>query len=112
MGDYDPRMDPDYNWDDPEITEEKLEALKMERQVMSMDFKQQTMNIIQEAGPQAALRIVALSRSSHNDNVALSASKYLIDLIRDPEGEASGILEDLVSGLVKDAEKIANGHIV
>ena len=54
--DYDPTTDPDYDWSDPEVTADKLEALKLERQVLDIDYKKQALNILEAAAPAAASR--------------------------------------------------------
>ena len=108
---FDPREDPDYNWDDPEITEEALEALKMEREVLDVDYKTQALRILQESAPGAALGMVALARGGSNENVRMNAQKYILDFVRDPDTAAGGqLLEDLIGDLVVNAEKLANGR--
>jgi hypothetical protein len=110
-GEYDPKQDPDYDWSDPEITDEKLEALKQERQVMDIDFEEQARRIMREALPGAALGVVALSRNAQNDNVKFNAQKYIMEYFKDGNGDSGGLLEDLVGDLVKNAEKLANGSV-
>jgi hypothetical protein len=108
--DYDPIKDPDYNWDDPEITEAKLEALKMERAVMDIDYTQQVKDMLTQAAPGAALGIISMANSATNENIKFNAQKYIVDRLLDPDAEAgAGLLESLLGDLVKDAEALANG---
>ena len=108
--DYD-ESNEDENFDDPEVTEDALDAVfRQERAVMGLDFREQTMKLIEEAGPRAANSIIDLAFNGTNENTRLNAAKYLVDLVKDPEAQgAGGIIEKLMGDLVKDAEQLANG---
>lgn len=96
-----------------EISQEALDALKMERQVLEISHAEQVRNLLLEAAPSAALQIVALSQGAMNENIKFNAAKYLVDNVLDPNSETGkGLLEDIMGGLIKDAEALANGRNV
>jgi hypothetical protein len=107
-------FDDDEDFDDPDVTEDALDAaFRQEREVMGLDFREQTLKLLEEAAPRAAQSIVNLAFNGANENTRLNAAKYVVDLTRDPESDAGkGILEKALEGLVKDAEQLANGKAV
>lgn len=101
---YDPE---DPRWD----SDAALENLRMERSVRTdLNNEQLTRQILEEAGPQAAMSIIHLALHATNENTRLNASKYVTDnLINEGAASTKAKWEDLVGEAVSEAEVFANG---
>jgi CHAT domain-containing protein len=103
MSNYDPT---DPKWD----SDAALENVKMERSVRGdMTNEALTRQLLEEAGPQAAMSIIHLAVHGTNENTRLNAAKYVTDnLINEGASTTKQKWEDLVGEAVSDAELHAN----
>jgi hypothetical protein len=118
MSGDDDRVDP-YTLSKAWVTDDDLEALKMERTVFHRDETPAAMarRIISEASPAAAASLVKLALHGASEQVRLSASKHVLQLAfeqgsdgdgREPWEDMYGKVMTDVEGMLKEAAQHAS----
>lgn len=103
------------DWDDDfGVSQEDLDALHMEREILTgLTPANQARKILDEASPMAAMQLVRLAQHGATDTVRLNASKEILNRVGVVEGdgkngEGKEPWENLFGKVVKDIEAYAN----
>ena len=93
-------------WDN----DEALSSIATEKTVYPDESSEQMVRrMMEENAPMAAQRIFHIAMNSHNDNTSLSASKFIVEMVTNPDnGPTRAVWEKLVGDMVSDAELTAN----
>ena len=93
-------------WD----SDQAFDDLKQDRTVYPDETPEQMVRrMMEENAPMAAQRIFHIAMNSHNDNTSLSASKFIVEMVTNPDnGPTKAIWEKLVGDMVSEAEVTAN----
>lgn len=92
--------------DNPEewVTDDDVQALTAERDIMGYDEYQQAENILKENLPAITHAVVKLARSASSETVRLNAAKYIIDRnlgkVTEPESKESNPTQEFLEGVV------------
>lgn len=100
----DPRDPTTDDVNDPWVSDDDVNALSEERDVMGYDETEQAERIFKENLPAVAQAVVKLSRSAQSETVRLNAAKYVIDRnlgkITEPVSTEESPTEEFLKGVV------------
>ena len=99
----DPSFEP-FPDEDAWVTDEEIQALNAERDVMGTTIEMQAESILKENLPQIVQSVVKLARSAQSETVRLGAAKYIIDRnlgrISEPTSDEGDKLHDFMKDIV------------
>ena len=102
------------DWGFEGVSDEDIEALKMERTLLNnLSSTQQALTLMQEASPAAALQVIKIMKYAENDRVRLQAAQWILDRAgvgHDVGGNsAAEPWTDLIESTTRKLEDHANG---